>query len=289
MPKTIAKTTKHTVQKGEMLSKICKSYGVADWKSVWNDSANAKLARSRKKPEALQPGDIIVINPPGPDKKETAAALKEMDGIVASLQAKIKRLEAVKKDLDGIHQEGRAELDKSYKKAKKVGDATDAAATIALLVIDLGKLVTKGYKTLKLSGKELAKANDELAKEVMKGKAKQTAELGALVVAQSKPKQSAAANAVIAAASAWSSLTSPSFWAYGYVKGLEEWQKSGSIPKAWAAGATADPKADYQAAVKNLQNGHKNNLKKLDEAISALNKSLAEANKKRAAYAKNPQ
>ena len=55
--------TWHVVKQGEWLSTIAASYGVSDWKTIWNDPHNAALKRSRK-PEILFPSDRLYV----PDK-----------------------------------------------------------------------------------------------------------------------------------------------------------------------------------------------------------------------------
>lgn len=53
--------TEHVVRQGDYLSKIAKQYGVADWRILWNDPANAGLRARRKDPNVLYPGDVVVI------------------------------------------------------------------------------------------------------------------------------------------------------------------------------------------------------------------------------------
>ncbi len=61
--------TWHVVKQGEWLSTIAASYGVSNWKTIWNDPHNAALRQSRK-PEILFPSDRLYI----PDKSSKTAS-----------------------------------------------------------------------------------------------------------------------------------------------------------------------------------------------------------------------
>jgi hypothetical protein len=54
----------HTVSQGEHLSGIALRYGFRDYRTIWNDPANADLKQRRPNPHILCPGDQLVI----PDK-----------------------------------------------------------------------------------------------------------------------------------------------------------------------------------------------------------------------------
>ncbi|HTK29626.1 MAG TPA: hypothetical protein VL309_08755 [Vicinamibacterales bacterium] len=51
------------VKAGESVSRLAVAYGYLahDYSRVWNDPKNATLVRSRRVPERLQPGDVIVV------------------------------------------------------------------------------------------------------------------------------------------------------------------------------------------------------------------------------------
>jgi hypothetical protein len=57
--------TQHTVKQGEYLSRIAAGYGFQDYRAIWNHPNNAKLAKLRKTPNVLFPGDVLFI----PDKQ----------------------------------------------------------------------------------------------------------------------------------------------------------------------------------------------------------------------------
>lgn len=52
---------KHVVKQGECLSKIARSYGVDDWKLVWEHGSNAGLREKRASPHVLHAGDVVVV------------------------------------------------------------------------------------------------------------------------------------------------------------------------------------------------------------------------------------
>src|SRR5262249_31765232 len=61
--------TNHTIQQGECLSSIARSYGFDDWRVIYNDSANAKFKQDHPNPNLIYPGETLVI----PDLKEGGA------------------------------------------------------------------------------------------------------------------------------------------------------------------------------------------------------------------------
>ncbi|KIN62458.1 N-acetylmuramoyl-L-alanine amidase [Sulfitobacter noctilucicola] len=61
---------KHSVKKGETLSKIATNYGFAarDWDKIYNHPKNAPLRKLRPDPDHIEPKDIIIL-PAIPGKK----------------------------------------------------------------------------------------------------------------------------------------------------------------------------------------------------------------------------
>jgi hypothetical protein len=56
---------KHTVIQGDCLSSIAEDYGFF-WETLWNLPENKKLNQTRKDPNVLLPGDVVVV----PDKRK---------------------------------------------------------------------------------------------------------------------------------------------------------------------------------------------------------------------------
>jgi hypothetical protein len=57
----------YTVQQGDHLSKIAKSNGFRDYRTIWDDPQNAALKAARANPDVLLPGDVLYI--PAPTQK----------------------------------------------------------------------------------------------------------------------------------------------------------------------------------------------------------------------------
>jgi hypothetical protein len=117
MAKTLTKTTKHTVKDDEKFVKICKSYGISDWKSVWNDSSNDKLKRQRKKPDAIQAGDVVILNPPAPDPKLDAEQQKKFAEFLKKFRLKLNRTVQL---VEVREKEGEIEEPESEKQRKEI-------------------------------------------------------------------------------------------------------------------------------------------------------------------------
>lgn len=55
-------TTKdHKVARGEYMALIANRHGFRDYRSIWNDPANAELRKLRTNPQSLAPGDVVKI------------------------------------------------------------------------------------------------------------------------------------------------------------------------------------------------------------------------------------
>jgi hypothetical protein len=54
-------TRDHVVKRGEYMALIANRNGFRDYRSIWNDSANAELKKKRTNPQSLAPGDIVKI------------------------------------------------------------------------------------------------------------------------------------------------------------------------------------------------------------------------------------
>ncbi len=53
--------TSHVVQPGEHIGAIARAYGFTDWKTLWQDPANAGLRAAREDPNVLAPGDVLEV------------------------------------------------------------------------------------------------------------------------------------------------------------------------------------------------------------------------------------
>lgn len=61
----------HVVKQGDHFSKVAAEYGFADWRTIWNNPANAELKKKRGNPNILYPGDKVTI----PEKGEKTESM----------------------------------------------------------------------------------------------------------------------------------------------------------------------------------------------------------------------
>lgn len=57
-------STDYIIKQGDHLSGVAEEFGFIDYRTIWNDPANADLKKRRKNPHVLFPGDRLVV----PDK-----------------------------------------------------------------------------------------------------------------------------------------------------------------------------------------------------------------------------
>lgn len=58
--------TEHTVLQGEHITRIARKFGFFDFRTIFDDPANAELKEKRPNPDVLFPGDVVII----PDKQK---------------------------------------------------------------------------------------------------------------------------------------------------------------------------------------------------------------------------
>ncbi len=63
--------TTHTALEGESLITIAKKYGFLNWKTIFDDAANAELRKKRLTANAILPGDKVIV----PDKKPKTVSI----------------------------------------------------------------------------------------------------------------------------------------------------------------------------------------------------------------------
>ncbi|MBM1691581.1 LysM peptidoglycan-binding domain-containing protein [Sulfitobacter geojensis] len=266
------KTTVHIVKKGESLDKIAKSYGIINFKKIYEDKVNAKFRKTRPNPNLIQPGDKIII----PNYALTADKRKTLGALINTIETRIKGNQALRADLMKTTKELGGEIQTYQRKFKKTAQATDAAATVLTLFISLGKIVSKGAKMAKMSASEVAKANKEILKEVVDMKT--TALEPALQAgAQSMAKQSNQVVMVLGVGlDSFFNLTSPSFWGKTWIKARDEGMfkkiasgKFGDGWDAWSKAVTWDPNAEFDKMISNMKAQTLRNTQSIDKLIAA--------------------
>jgi N-acetylmuramoyl-L-alanine amidase len=81
----------HTVVQGECLSRIAARYGFPDYKTIYDDPANAAFKKARPNPNVIYPGDVLVI--PDPKPKTLPLATGARHKIVIARPKTVLRLE----------------------------------------------------------------------------------------------------------------------------------------------------------------------------------------------------
>jgi hypothetical protein len=88
--------TEHIVQQGETVARIASQYGFADWRTIWENGANASLASLRRNPDVLAARDVIVI----PDKVQRVVSATTGQHHVFRLRSFPVKLRLVLRDFD---------------------------------------------------------------------------------------------------------------------------------------------------------------------------------------------
>lgn len=86
--------------KDSSLDDIAKTYGRKDGMMIWKHSVNKDLVRKRKKPENLQPGDVLTIPPSEAEEKEVKAEIEKWNKTKRATVAMVEVLEDKIKDIE---------------------------------------------------------------------------------------------------------------------------------------------------------------------------------------------
>ncbi|MDP5221029.1 hypothetical protein Q5Y75_27995 [Ruegeria sp. 2205SS24-7] len=226
----MAKPRKHKVKKGEDIAKIAKSYGHASGGDIFYHGYNKALRKSRKSPEALTVGDVLVIPRTEAENlqallwiaqteaerdlsqgllaradefsRKAAAATKQYNNNKKYCDMMVKEIEKAAKDIDGMLV------------------TVDTINTVATMFVGLGAITKRSSLAAKATGKELAAINKEAA-GIAKGMAKKPIKDGAakkgIEYLKTDKDVSEVGKRVAYAAEIGMSVTSPSFWAKGLV------------------------------------------------------------------------
>ena len=128
----------HKVVKGETLNAIAKKYGLSDSKAIWNAKDNQQIVSRRKKPEGLQPGDVLTIPPTDKQLKENAdklAAAKQMLAANVALQEVLtKRISRAAHFFETLYTLTQKSVADMAKQAAQIEADVNSAKNMALLV-----------------------------------------------------------------------------------------------------------------------------------------------------------
>jgi uncharacterized protein YoxC len=149
-------------KKGDNLDKVAKANGLDGADAIWDDPANRAIAKSRKKPAQLQPGDKLVI--PQDDAK-----IKRLEQAIKTLQTSIRMANNKIGSCDDlITNETRLtdSLVKELQDLQKDFQKNETIADVLSLVVSMGKSLAKistaGLKAATAAAEELAEANKQM-------------------------------------------------------------------------------------------------------------------------------
>ncbi|MBF0235709.1 MAG: LysM peptidoglycan-binding domain-containing protein [Desulfamplus sp.] len=202
-------TRVHVVKKGESISAIAQQYGISDWKKLYNAASNQRLRILRPNPNIIQPGDKIFI----PADSKVVGSL---------LRTRLEKLYKIREDTINLLKQIQDDLKKEHKNAKQFNKNIDIIATILGIVVGQVGNAKSAYKTLSLSGDELAKANATLIRDHFLSPTGNTATIVAIVgscfdEAEETDGMIVAFGKILI--KSWSDLWSPSYWT-GWLTGI---------------------------------------------------------------------
>ncbi|MCH2164030.1 MAG: LysM peptidoglycan-binding domain-containing protein [Marinovum sp.] len=290
---TSFKKARYKVKKGDTLTFIAKAHKHAKWQTIWNAPENKGVVSKRKKPENIEPGDLLVIPLNEAQSKayqmevyntqcmldQETRLVEQLDKDIKRFSTSIKNLKNIKATSDKAHKELVVMLSNAAKDAKRWGSTVDAIAAVAGLMKSLTKLTMKAHKATKLSGDALEALNNEMAKDALNMAydpiAKQAKKAAAKHVTDAKNGYNLA---IAGAGIVWQSfdkMTSPSFWAWTVTR-----LRDGD---SWSDAVTYDFQAEVKQKISNLVIRHQGAQKELDRSIKAKEAVLINAKKEKAA------
>ena len=259
---------RHKLKPGENLSRIASKHGLKNWKGIWDAKGNSKLKSKRKKPELLQPGDILVI-PPSPEmlKRAQSNHAKALKAHVARIDERIatarramdmltKYRQSVAKDLDEIPKL----LKKMYQEADAWATGVDVAAGVITPLVGAARLAKVAHRAAREAGEELAKLNKAQLRDAFKDLGKKKADaIGRILSEGAKGTESEALAAGKIAIDSFFKMTSPSFWGWTIASIIEG--------RSWSEAVTTSPKTEYEKNRKRLQALHRDTISHISRKI----------------------
>jgi len=176
---------------------------------IWSDGSNKQLKSSRKKPENIKKGDVVVIPPNPADRSKikaniiahATASIAHQRALAAHQAGIATELELASKHLSNIlksQQAGYRDVDyllaDARKSVKKVADGVDLAKDLIDLTRGLKNLAKNTKESFKLSGDALKEANSKAAEHAVGMVSKSAKMLGDTVKNSVAPKVDNAAN-----------------------------------------------------------------------------------------------
>jgi hypothetical protein len=95
-----AAVQQHKFSKGDKLPEIARKYGHGDASAIWRFPGNKSLVAKRRKPEALEPGDLLAIPPTAKELQAEKARIAALDKAIAAEWALDGALTMISRRLD---------------------------------------------------------------------------------------------------------------------------------------------------------------------------------------------
>ncbi|MEM7440812.1 MAG: LysM peptidoglycan-binding domain-containing protein [Pseudomonadota bacterium] len=222
---------KHKVAKRDTLITIAKKYKHKSWKTIWDDKRNAKVKKKRGNPEAIEPGDVLII-PFNEDQlkalKLKAISLMSLMEAEATLSAALEKRADAKdhaakltrkrhKTVDKDYKDTIAMLESCRKDSKKWKDGVDVTYKVVKVLRDLKGMAKTAKSASKASGDELAALNKKMKTDavgMITGPVLDAAkDAGIKYLTDESNEISEIGKTVGHISKWWGDLETPSFWA----------------------------------------------------------------------------
>ncbi len=233
---------------GDTLSGIARQHGFAEWETVYGAGCNEQLRLRRPNPDQIRPGDRIFI----PSKPEDVRQV---------LHERLTHLWKARAESERLFSTIDQEMQENLRQFKKIELTVDMSAALAGLAMSLTGIVVKGMQAMKLSGKALEKANEELTKESAKFAVEPIRDV-ALEAAASRIDATKGVLWALGKSTieAFLDTQSPSWWA-----GVRLSLRDG---KSWSQAVTSNPEDSIVEARERVQNLRRETLLRLDSVNS---------------------
>lgn len=177
------------------------------------------------------------------------------------LRKKLASLEALSRETESMFRQIESELTANIRNYENVSEGVDVSADIMMILLNAGKLVSKGMRASALHGKALEEANRELGREAVKFGYEPARDVAAKQWASNIGANDGhlfAFGKIVVRS--FFNLTTPSFWA-GVYNNLD-------AGKTWQQAVTEDPKGALEEALDHVREQKKRALEQLNARIA---------------------
>lgn len=258
MKNTILFPKRYVVKPNDNLSNIAKKFGYSSWKTIYFSKFNSDLRRLRPDPDKILPKDNISLPP---NAQDVVSALMRSNTILQ--QTKQDFIKDTESEMIGLKQE--------LVKLKNISNEIDAVKDVIFIVKDLSKIVFKGIKAVKLSGKDLKKMNDELAKDTIDFSYNSIKEKGLEIYSEADLDKNIVTVTSQIIVGYYVNMTSPSFWA-NYISNLMNGM-------SWIEAFKSKPEHTLEKCFQEIRNQRDKIINGIDKRIHENKKLILEFSK----------